>query len=150
MSTQGRCEIAEGNLLWVENGGLIAAPLLVDGAPDLGMAGEVDLDEVEPGSDIHAAAVLLGVPGATCSKAPARLGTCKQCAHGRSAHHLYWELGDPEPWSWCDECGGRCEFVAAEEPPSPPLTASELIALAAWRMCDMGFGAYVGGSGSAS
>ena len=39
---------------------------------------------------------------------------CGQCARRRSAHRLYWEPGDEEPWSWCDDCGGQCQFAGEE------------------------------------
>ena len=64
---------------------------------------------------------------------------CLQCAHAKAAHRLYYEDGDDEPWSWCDECGGRCEFMAA----APP--TSWLLAQAAAAMVGMGFRALLGG-----
>jgi hypothetical protein len=39
---------------------------------------------------------------------------CGACDHAESRHYLYLEPGAEEPWSWCDGCGGRCEFVASQ------------------------------------
>ena len=51
---------------------------------------------------------------------------CGQCEHARGAHHPYHEPGDPEAWSWCDECGGRCEFVEDSGVPDPPFAIAPL------------------------
>lgn len=67
--------------------------------------------------------------------------SCVQCAHSATAHRLYDEPGDDEQWSWCDECGGRCEFVAAPE--ASHQTPSFILAAAAQAMFDMGFGRLV-------
>lgn len=37
-----------------------------------------------------------------------------ECGHVRGRHGLFCEVGgaarDDEPWSWCADCGGLCEF----------------------------------------
>jgi hypothetical protein len=36
---------------------------------------------------------------------------CGQCTHDRRQHSHYFNPGDDEPWSFCEGCGGQCEFV---------------------------------------
>lgn len=60
----------------------------------------------------HEQTVRLSFESATTASALRFEGEgCAQCTHARGAHSLYHEDGDDEPWSFCRECGGRCEFV---------------------------------------
>ena len=44
-------------------------------------------------------------------RADADPGACGQCGHTHDRHRPYSEPGDDEAWSFCMDCGGRCEFV---------------------------------------